>query len=472
MKFLRSICLLLTLVVLLGTVLPAQAEEMELSLPQQFGSSTIDGVMAPAGSKDYKPDAKAAFVYDRATDTVLYAYNPDQRIYPASTTKILTALLALEMGKLTDKVTITKDMLAQVPNDAAVAGLRSGEKVTLEQLLYCLLVPSGNDAAVAIAIKIGGSIEGFAKLMNKRAQELGCSGTNFTSPHGLPDENHYTTARDMARIFLACLENKTFVKVISTSKYKMAATNKADKRTLTNTNRLIVNSKPKELYDQRVVGGKTGYTKAAGRCLITLSRDKGMELVTLVFGAPLWTEQWDGIYSNCVENKELLSYVYDNFSIQQVATKGTEAGELLVSNGDGPVKTAIGEDLLAALPGEPDPQQVTVTTMAAEGLTAPIQAGQTVGTAQVWYQGRCLGECSLVALNDVQIPTEPPTEPPKEPSTEPSTDSQTPTENATQPSRQPVPQKTPAAVWIPALAAVVLMAAVAAIVMILKKSKR
>ncbi len=229
----------------------------------------------------------AAGLFSLDDEEVLYGRNIYKKIYPASTTKILTALVALKYGNLDDVVTVSKTA-TQFPPAASLCGIKEGDKLTLRELLYGLLIPSGNDAAVAIAEHISGSVEEFAKLMNKEAYNLGATHTHFVNPHGLHDDNHYTTAYDLYLIFNQCIQYDEFIEIVSATKHDMAVTSaNGTARTIeletTSLYGLGEAEKPEHLT---VIGGKTGNTGEAKRCLILLSKDgQGHSYVSIVMGA-------------------------------------------------------------------------------------------------------------------------------------------------------------------------------------------
>lgn len=234
-------------------------------------------------------DVHAAGLFDINGANVLYSNQIHERLYPASTTKILTALLALEKGNLSDVVTVGENAAASsFPADASLCGLQEGDQLTLEDLLYGLMLPSGNDAATAIAEYISGSESAFVEEMNARAQELMAVNTHFTNPHGLHDDNHYTTAYDLYLIFNTCIQNEEFMKVISAESYT-ASIKEADGSVRTEE------WKPTNYYAKgivnapdgvTVVGGKTGTTGEAGYCLILLDQNSADHpYISIVMGA-------------------------------------------------------------------------------------------------------------------------------------------------------------------------------------------
>lgn len=229
----------------------------------------------------------AAGLFSLNDEEILYGRNIYKKIYPASTTKILTALVALKYGNLDDVVTVSKTA-TEFPPAASLCGIKEGDKLTLRELLYGLLIPSGNDAAVAIAEHISGDVENFAKLMNKEAYDIGATHTHFVNPHGLHDDNHYTTAYDLYLIFNQCIQYDEFIKIVSEIKHDMPVTN-ADGTTRTvqlETTSLYGLGKADKPEQLTVIGGKTGNTGEAKRCLILLSKnDQGHSYVSIVMGA-------------------------------------------------------------------------------------------------------------------------------------------------------------------------------------------
>ena len=219
---------------------------------------------------------------------VLYAQDVHEKIYPASTTKILTAYIALKYGDLSATVTVGENAL-KIPSDSSVAWLSQGDKLTLEALLYALMLPSGNDAAIAIAEHISGSVDAFVALMNEEAHLLGATNSNFTSPHGYQDENHYTTAYDLYLIFNQCLKNEKFIEIVSSYAYDAEIESASGaKRSVTwrQSNQYVIGVQ--EIPDGiEVIGGKTGTTDEAGACLIQYVKDAATDTpyISIIMGA-------------------------------------------------------------------------------------------------------------------------------------------------------------------------------------------
>lgn len=234
-------------------------------------------------------DVHAAALFDLEDSKVLYSYQMHDRLYPASVTKIMTALLALERGNLSDIVTISDTASASsFPSDAQVCGLRAGEKWSLEALLNALLLYSGNDAATAIAEQIAGSEQTFVALMNERAKELMANNTHFMNPHGLHDQEHYTTAYDLYLIFQECIKDERFLQIIQSESYTASYTG-TDGETLTETfepTNLYARGVAEKPTNVTIAGGKTGTTGEAGYCLILLEYDaQTRPYISVVMGA-------------------------------------------------------------------------------------------------------------------------------------------------------------------------------------------
>lgn len=231
--------------------------------------------------------AEGAGTFNLATNTVTYAQNIYEKLYPASTTKILTAYIALKYGNLEDYVTVSENAANQA-SDSSVCGLKAGDVVQLKDLLYGMMLKSGNDAAIAIAEHIGGSVEGFADMMNQEALAMGATRSHFVNPNGLPDENHYTSVYDLYLIFQNAVQDQTFLDIISTMSYDVVYTDvngAGVEKTWENTNQYLT-GKEKAPEGITVVGGKTGTTGAAGYCLVLYSYNaSGQPIVSIVLKA-------------------------------------------------------------------------------------------------------------------------------------------------------------------------------------------
>lgn len=247
-------------------------------------------------SKELKLDARIALVYDRSSGNVLYEKNGYKTTPMASTTKIMTSIVVLENANLNDVVTIEKKAAG---TGGSRLGLKTGDKITVNDLLYGLMLRSGNDAAVALAIHVGGSVEGFAALMNKKANELGLKNTNFVTPHGLDNEKHYTTAYELAKMADYALEKEKFKKIVGTQSCNITINGVS--RNITNTNELLG-------YLNGVYGIKTGFTNGAGRCLVTSCKRGNLDIITVVLGA-------DTKKIRTSDSIKLIEYIYNNYEM-------------------------------------------------------------------------------------------------------------------------------------------------------------
>ena len=227
--------------------------------------------------------AEAAILFDATHNTVLFEKNADEKLYPASITKLMTALLVLEKADLNDTVVFSKTAVTNLESGAVTLKLQEGDRVSVRDCLYGLLLKSANEVANGLAEHVGGSIQGFADLMNQRAAELGCTGTHFTNPSGLNDPDHYTTARDMAKIAGAAFKNETLQKISSSLSYEFPATKAAAARTITPGHKMLYPSDSR--YYEGMVGGKTGYTSLAGNTLVTCTEKDGVRLIAVVLKA-------------------------------------------------------------------------------------------------------------------------------------------------------------------------------------------
>ena len=373
----------------------------------EYGSRTLDAKKPLTGTDDYSGKVKAALLYDLGSDTLVFGQNIDEKLYPASLTKIMTCLMTIEMQPDLDvMVTVTKAGLAdQEPGGSNVA-LKVGEEMSVRDLLYCLMVKSGNDAASVLAVHNAGSIEAFVELMNQRAQELGCTGTHYMNAHGLHHDDHYTTARDMAKIAAAAMQYPIFEEIFTTTEYTVPATNLSDERELKTTHYLIRSNGYPVVVDSRVLGGKTGNTSKAGRCLVALAEKNGMKLLSVVLGAKA-SYGPDGYsftrYGNFEETSNLLDFAYKRFTTMQVLNPTQVGGQFPVSGGAHNAFGSISQGMSAAVPLEADYNTIRYEyTLNEGGLTAPISQGEKIGLVRVWYGNVCLAQQDLLAAADVQ----------------------------------------------------------------------
>ncbi len=327
--------------------------------------------------------AQSAILIEKNSGRVLYAKNPDSKLPMASTTKIITAICAIESGNVSLDQTIEISASAAGVEGSSMY-LESGEKMTLRELLYGLMLSSGNDAAVAIAECISGDKEKFAELMNEKAEEVGAINTHFTNPNGLPDENHYSTAHDMAKLTAYAMQNPSFAEIVSTKSFKISGEGKAYPRVLSNHNKLL------NMYDG-CIGVKTGFTKAAGRCLVSAAERDGMTLICVTLSAP---NDWD-------DHIKMFDYGFENYTYARLASEDTTVCTAEVDGADaGAIPVYPKEDVYFPLAeGE---KYVSEIEMYPE-LCAPIAQGETVGRISFTIDGKRSGSASLVAGEDAEL---------------------------------------------------------------------
>jgi D-alanyl-D-alanine carboxypeptidase len=254
--------------------------------------------------------ADGAIVMEASTGLVLYEKNINQTYYPASITKIMTALLTIENSNLGDIITLSKDAYYNVELDSSRVGIEVGEQITVQQALYAVLLMSANEVSYALGEHVAGTMSEFVDMMNERAKELGCKNTHFANPHGLPDDNHYTSAYDMALITRAAMKNETFRKIFAARTYEIPPTNiKQESRPLRNHHKFIL--KQDYVYDG-CIGGKTGYTSKAKYTLVTVAKRGDLELICVV----MHDDSSDHQYT---DTQKLLDFGYNNFSIYPIA---------------------------------------------------------------------------------------------------------------------------------------------------------
>ena len=394
MKIKRILPLFLLLALLISALcLPILAEE---------GDADTD---AASDTGSYEVKAKAAILLDMNTGRTIYEKNIDERVYPASLTKIMTCLLALENGNLSDIVTIGEGAFTGLDGNSSTAGLQVGEQLSLNDLLYGLMISSGNEAANAVAEHIAGSVSDFVRMMNERAYQLGCTDTHFANPHGLHDEEHYTTVRDLVTITQAALKSENFKTITNTPRYTLPATNLQPEREIKTTNQLIDDSTSNSFYYKRAIGIKTGFTSHAGRCIISCAKGDGMYFLAVICGADTTVlESGDVQMENFPECIRLFNYGFDQFTYVTVISPLYPLAQITVNNSAASqvVSLAPAQEIRLLLPKKYDPELLTVDPEpSAQSVDAPVYSGDVLGSVSVSYDGELLGTSDLLAINDV-----------------------------------------------------------------------
>lgn len=347
--------------------------------------------------------AKAALLLDMNTGAVLYAKNEGQKMYPASTTKILTAILALEKGNLSDVVVATEEAISPITIEHSQMGIKVGEELTLEQLLYALLVSSANDAANVIAIHIGGSIDGFVDMMNARARELGATNSNFVNPHGFHDANHYTTASDLALLARHAMKNEKFREIVATKTYDMPPTNLYEKdRKLSSTNHLVSKYRNTSLFYKYATGIKTGHTDESGDCLVASATKGDINLLSVLLGCENENNK-EKAYS-FTDTTALFEHVFNHFKYHKIASTSEVVADSNVYEAKKRIRVTLGpaQNVEMLLPNDTDPNEIQAETTLNEKIAAPIRQGEVLGHIQYTLNGKTLISTDLVALNEVK----------------------------------------------------------------------
>ncbi len=357
--------------------------------------------LAPAAaSAELKITGSAGIIYCSDTNEVIWEKNADSKLEPASMTKLMTALLVAENLSLDQEVTVTAE--AAVMPETKIY-LKEGEKITVENLLYGLLLESGNDAAVALAIAAAGSVEAFAAMMNERAAELGCTATHFVNPNGLRAEEHYSTAEDMVLIAREALDNETVRKIAGTAEYTIPATNMSEERKLATTN-FFLTGIDKEIDGKKikvdkyegVFGGKTGYVGENKASMVTGLDVDGLEVYCLVMGSESAITRYSDI-------KAMMDYGKANVSKYTVFVKDDAFGEVKLRGGaDNRVTAVAADDGFINLPEGVSASLVTTECVFTDNLTAPVEKGQRIGVVQIYVADELKSTIDLLAAENIE----------------------------------------------------------------------
>lgn len=426
----------------LGDLLSAQAQ-VEQKQPEQSDGDTTPST--PAIDSDYATGAQkldvsqgtvpfidesdplmqnlAVYMVELTTDTLIHSRNADVQKYPASLTKIMTAILTLEhFPDLSQELTFTAELQNYVyeinvsyGGGISTGGIVLNETLTVEQLLYAIMLPSANEAAVMLAYEIGdGSLERFAQMMNDKARELGCTGTNFVNSNGLFNENHYSTAYDMYLITKYALQNETFRKIVSTPSYDTGPTNKQENLHWDSTNKMIVEGSG--FYYPQITGVKTGTLEEAGRCLITTAQKDGYEYLLVLMGAPYLDGAGGYVTPNqaFVLTAKFYDWVFDTYKAKTIVEKGDKVSSInnvrLAKDGKNHLQLVSAQTFSALIPNNIDVTNVRRIAYNNNGerigendyVTAPIEKGAKMGTLKLILYGSELGSVDLIAAESVE----------------------------------------------------------------------
>lgn len=339
-----------------------------------------------------KTNSRRYIVYDRISKSMIIGKNEDVKSAMASTTKIMTTIVILEKADLNEKVTVSAKAGG---TGGSRLGLKRGDKASVRDLLYGLMLRSGNDAAVALAEHVGGSVKEFAELMNEKATELGLTNTHFVTPHGLDDANHYTTALELAKLTDYAMDNETFAKIVGTTTTTIYINNQP--RQINNTNELlgVLNG---------VVGVKTGFTNNAGRCLVTETKRNNMDIITIVLGA-------DTKKDRTKDSVNLIEYTFSKYKMYNLEEQIIEEFNkwkninekriLIIKGKQSNPKLALGAIEKATIP-ICDNDKIEYSINALTEAEAPVEQWNVMGTLTVKLNGKILENIDIVNVNEVQ----------------------------------------------------------------------
>ncbi len=346
--------------------------------------------------------SEGSVLMDYDTGKILYDKNMDKVLFPASTTKIMTAILAIENGNLDDIVTVDQEAVSLT--QGSHIALEPGEKLTLEQLLYALLVQSANDSAFAIAKHVSGSIEGFVQLMNDKAKEIGAKNTHFVNPNGLHDESHVTTAHDLALIGQYAMNNEVFRKFVNTTKYTIGPTNKkTEARYLWNTNNLLAGSALINVDGVNVPykyegasGIKTGTTGQAGNCLVSFAERDGQRLIAVVLKAQGEANLYSDIH-------KLLNYGFSAFDNAVIVHKNEFVDNIQIEDGKQQYVAGIMDKDFTYPVAAGSQEKIERKIVLKEDLKAPVKKGEVLGVTEFYLDGENIGKGDIISTLDVEV---------------------------------------------------------------------
>lgn len=341
-----------------------------------------------ADSDNLKTYCPSCILIEANTGKILYEKNSNDVRFPASTTKIMTAILTVENCNLDDVTTVSHNAVYSIPYDYTHASLKEGEELTIEQLLYALMIPSANDAAIVLAEHISGSVEEFAKLMNKRAEELGCKNTHFVNPNGIHSKDHTSTSYDLALMGKFAMQNSIIRKIVSTTQFTLPATNKYSKtdRIFNNSNDLL--STYSRYYYEGTTGVKTGYTGEAGNCIIASAKKNDFEVILVVLGGESTNTGLSQRYLDC---KTLFDYAFNNYSLKTLNEKNAVLKQITVRGATEETQNLnilIKDKIEIFSENSADLSSLEPEITLDENLMAPISANSAIGKITYNYDGQ------------------------------------------------------------------------------------
>lgn len=433
MKKFRFLAIVLCLCLMVQPLTPAASAEetqptMETSAPEdsqptqavepdfgqvcvQKGCHSIEG-MVPLAGMDRKVDtAQAAFLYEIGTETVVYSLNPDTKMAPGSLVKIINVYVALQTLSLEDRVTLTSEIY-RVPSGSMHSGLKPEEELSVQDLAYCTILQGANDAAIGLAIAASGTQQAHVTKMNQWVESIGCVNTNFTNVHGLASSECVTTAREMAKIYLAVMQDETMKTIMEATNYTKPATNKNPGKdgkgiSFRTQNYMMDQGVIQDRYDERVNSGMQSYNPVYGASAVVTAEANNMQYVGVILNAVRVTApgmDWVvSSYGNLEEMLYLLRLGFGSFKRNRILYQGQALSQFTVAGGE---CDAIGEctvDVDSIVPAGAQMDNLVMNFKIVDGnLTAPIRKGDKIATMQIEYHSSVMAEAEVYAMNNVQ----------------------------------------------------------------------
>ena len=386
-----------------------QATELEFGeVSIANGCRTING-MVPLGGSDHRLEtAQSVFLYEVNSDTVVYAYNPDVKVHPGVLAKIVVAMIVLEQCEPDDMVTVTEGIQSYVPAGAnkVTPNLKSLEEITVGDLLYAMLLINANDATVALAHHVAGTTDAFLTLMNNKVKQLGCTNTEFGNISGLYTAGSTSSARDMAKIVKAAVQNETFVEIFGAAEYTIPATNMVEKREFYTQNYMIDQHNIPDFLDERVTGGMQSYHASTGASIVCTAEKNGMSYIAVVLGATRTFAEngWQPVnYGNFNELSDLLQYAFDSFKVNRIIYDGMSLSQFTVNGGECNVVGQAKVDIDSVVPASAQMKNFQMNFKVVDGgLSAPIKKDDMIATLEVVYRNSVVAEVEVYAMGDVK----------------------------------------------------------------------
>lgn len=355
-------------------------------------------------STELETYSPACILIESSTGKIIYEKNAYEKLYPASTTKIMTAILTLENCELTDVATASYNSVYSIPAGYTNANIQVGEELTIDQLLHVLLIPSANDAAVVLAEHIAGSVDNFANMMNEKAKELGCLNTHFVNPNGIHNEEHFSTAYDLSLMARYAMQNSIFRNIVYSTHYTLPATNKYSKadRVFNTTNELLREDNRDRVdnyYYPYANGIKTGYTDPAKNCLVSSAKRDGLEFIAVVLGAERTP---NGLNARAIDSKNMFEYAFNTYTIKKINDENAILKQIEIPNATKDTKSlnVIVKDSISVIDKKDNPNELTPNIEFTPNLKAPISKGSIIGKISYTVEDITYST-DLIAGNDV-----------------------------------------------------------------------